>query len=41
METSADALDAVVCVFAAFAVTAGKLAQQTTKSDEGQIAIHI
>jgi len=40
MEQSADAFDAVLCAFAAIAVSASRLAQSPVPSDEGQIAIH-
>lgn len=43
MEQSADALDAVLCAFAAVAVSTGKLAQPRVPPDapdEGQIAVH-
>jgi hypothetical protein len=43
MEQSADALDAVLCAFAAIAVTTGTLAQLPVPPDapdEGQIAVH-
>jgi len=39
MELSADALDAVLCAFAAIAVSTGTLAQSPVPSDEGQIAV--
>jgi len=40
MEQTADALDAVLCAFAAIAVSKGRLAQSPEPSDEGQIAVH-
>ena len=42
MEQSADALDAVVCAFAAIAVSTGRLSQTLmgTIDEEGQIAVH-
>ena len=40
MKQSADALDAVLCAFAAIAVSTGTLAQLPVPSDEGQIAVH-
>lgn len=40
MRSSPDALDAVLCAFAAAAVANGRLAFTPTGSDEGEIAIH-
>jgi len=40
MEQSADALDAVVCAFAAIAVSTDRLAESPVPSDEGQIVVH-
>jgi len=43
MKRSADALDAVVCAFAAIAVSTGRVApmpSSTEPDDEGQIAVH-
>ncbi len=39
MKQCADALDAVLCAFAAIAVSTGRLAQSPVPSDEGQIAV--
>ncbi|MGA8076683.1 MAG: DUF429 domain-containing protein, partial [Xanthobacteraceae bacterium] len=40
MRRSADALDAVLCAFAAIAVTGNRIVQTPTLSEEGQIAVH-
>jgi Protein of unknown function (DUF429) len=40
MEDSADALDAVLCAFAAIAVTTNQLAQTPIPGEEGAIAVH-
>jgi hypothetical protein len=40
MERSADALDAVLCAFAAIAVTTNQLTQTPIPGEEGAIAVH-
>jgi hypothetical protein len=40
MERSADALDAVLCAFAAIAVSTNGLSRSSMPSDEGEIAVH-
>ena len=40
MGNSADALDAVLCAFAAIAVSTDRLSHLPVQSDEGQIAVH-
>jgi hypothetical protein len=40
MEQSADALDAVLCAFAAIAVSKNRPSRSSTPSDEGEIAVH-
>jgi hypothetical protein len=40
MEQCADALDAVLCTFAAIAVSTNRLSRPAMPSDEGEIAVH-
>lgn len=40
IEESADALDAVLCAFAAIAVSTNRLSRSSMPSDEGEIAVH-
>jgi len=40
MEQSADALDAVLCAFAAVAVSTNRPLRSAMSSDEGEIAVH-